>query len=49
MFRRSLKDRVKDELIRYGGNIESINNLIEALTEIDNKLYKRSLKKKYGG
>ena len=49
MFCRGLKDNVKDELMRTGASIDSLDTLIEQAIEIDDKLYKRSMEKRYGG
>ena len=40
MFRKKLKNNVKDELLCYKKIINNINSLIRALIEVDNKLYK---------
>ena len=47
MFRRGFKNNVKNKLLRYKGIINSINNLIRALIKVNNKLYKRAIKKKF--
>ena len=47
MFRRELKDNVKDELLYYKKTINSINSLIYVLIKVDNKLYKKAIKKKF--
>ena len=49
MFRRGLKDNVKDELIRWGGELKDLNQLIEAAVELDDKLYERAMEKRYDG
>jgi len=50
MYRRGLKETVKDELMRYGGDVDTLNALIEASIELDDKLYERSLeKRRFGG
>ena len=41
-YRRGLKDSVKKELMRYGGKVDSFNDLINASIELDNKLYELS-------
>lgn len=46
MFRRGLKDNVKDELMWHGGAIEDLQDLIKAAIEIDDKLYDRSMEKR---
>ena len=47
MYRRSLKENVKDELIRAGMKIESLDDLIRATIEIDDNLYERAIEKRY--
>ena len=47
MFRKGLKNNVKNELLRYKRIINSINNLICASIKVDNKLYKQAIKKKF--
>ena len=47
MFRKGLKNNVKDELLYYKKIINSINSLIRALIKVNNKLYKRAIKKKF--
>jgi len=32
--------------MRYGGDIDTLNTLIEASIELDNKLYERSIEKR---
>jgi len=49
MYKRGLKESVKDELMRYGGNLSSLNRLIEASIELDDKLYERAIEKRYVG
>lgn len=46
MFRRGLKENVKDELMRYGGTVDTLDKLIEAAVELDDKLYQRAMEKK---
>ena len=45
MFRRGLKDNVKDELIQYRGTIKDLEDLIKAAIEINDKLYDRLIEK----
>lgn len=45
-YRKGLKDFVKDELVRHGGTIENLEQLIEAACKIDNDWYERSMEKK---
>ena len=45
MFCRGLKDNVKDELMRDGRRIDSLERLIEAVIDIDDKLYERAMEK----
>lgn len=47
MYRRGLKEEVKDELMRYNGVIMNLGQLIGATIEIDDKLYERRMEKKY--
>jgi hypothetical protein len=47
MFRRGLKENVKDELMRNGGIIDSLDILIRTAIDIDDKLYKRAIEKKH--
>ena len=47
MFRRGLKDNVKEELMRYGGDLLNLKALIEASIDLDDKLYELSLEKRY--
>jgi len=46
MYRRGLKETVKDELMRYGGDVDTLNALIEASIELDDKLYERTMEKR---
>ena len=47
MFRRGLKDYIKDELTRSGVALETLRELIKELIDINDKWYKRSIEKKY--
>ena len=47
MFRKKLKNNIKNKLFRYKKIINNINNLIYVLIEVNNKLYKRTIKKKF--
>jgi len=47
MFRRDLKDNLKDEIMRDGKSISDMFDLIEVVIDLDDKLYKRAMKKKY--
>jgi hypothetical protein len=47
MFRRDLKNNVKKELMRYDDKIDSLRILIETTIELDDKLYKLAMKKRY--
>lgn len=49
MYRRGLKESVKDELMRYGGNLHALPKLIEASIELDDKLYERMIEKRRSG
>jgi hypothetical protein len=45
-YRKGLKDFVKDELVRYPGETSTLEKLIDAACEIDNRWYERSMEKK---
>jgi hypothetical protein len=45
MFRRGLKENVKDELMRNGGIIDSLDILIRTAIDIDDKLYEQAMEK----
>ncbi len=47
MFRRDLKNNLKDEIMRNDKFINDMFNLIEVVIDFDDKLYKRAMKKKY--
>ena len=47
MFRRKLKNNVKDELIRWDEEFKNFNHLIETAIEFDDKLYEKVMKKRY--
>jgi hypothetical protein len=47
MFRRGLKENVKDELMRNSGIINSLDILIRTAIDIDDKLYERAMEKKH--
>ena len=47
MFRRELKDNVKDEIMRDERNYENLAEFIEIVIDLDNKLYERVMKKRY--
>ena len=46
IFRRGLKENVKDELMRNSGIINSLDILIRTAIDIDDKLYERAIEKK---
>ena len=46
MYRKDLKKSIKDELMRYDDEINSLNRLIEANIEFDDKLYDKTMKKR---
>ena len=48
MFRKGLKDPVKDELIRDGAICNTLEQLIDRAIDLDNKLYERSIEKRHG-
>ena len=47
MFRRGLKDNVKDELMRYRGRIDNLGELVKVAIELDDQLYERSIERRY--
>jgi hypothetical protein len=47
MFRRGLKNNLKDEIMRDGKFISDMFNLIEIVIDFDDKLYERAMKKRY--
>ena len=47
IFRRGLKNYIKDKLTRSGVVLETLSELIKELIDIDDKWYKRSIEKKY--
>ena len=47
MYRRKLKEQVKNEFIRDEKAYETLDELIEISIDLDDKLYERAMKKKY--
>ena len=47
MFRRGLKDYIKDELTKSGVALETLRELIKELIDIDDKWYERSIERKH--
>ena len=47
MFRRNLKNNLKNEIIRDDKFISNMFDLIEIIIDFDDKLYKRAMKKRY--
>jgi len=47
MFRRGLKDNLKDEIMRDGRFISDMFDLVEVVIDLDDKLYERAMKKRY--
>ena len=47
MFRRNLKNNLKNEIMRDNKFISDIFNFIEVTIDFDDKLYKRAMKKRY--
>ena len=47
MFRRNLKNNLKNKIMRDNKFINDIFDLIEVVIDFDNKLYKRAIKKRY--
>lgn len=49
MYRRGLKENVKDELMRDGQDYGSLAELIEITIRLDDKLYERAMEKRFDG
>ena len=49
MFKRGLKDNVKDELMRDGRTYETLTEIMEIAVDLDDKLYERAMEKRYDG
>ncbi len=47
MFRRDLKNNLKNEIMRDNKFINDMFDLIEVVIDFDDKLYERTMKKKY--
>ncbi len=47
MFRRDLKNNLKDKIMRDDKFINDIFDFIEVVIDFDDKLYKRAIKKRY--
>jgi len=47
MFRRDLKNNLKNEIMRDGRSISDMFDLIEVIINLDDKLYERVIKKRY--
>ncbi|KAL8817590.1 MAG: hypothetical protein Q9191_008118 [Dirinaria sp. TL-2023a] len=47
MFKRELKNTIKNELMRDEREYESLEELIEIVIDLDDKLYKRVIKKRF--
>jgi len=47
MFRRGLKNNLKDEIMRDDRSISDMFDLIEVAIDLDDKLYERAMKKRY--
>jgi len=47
MFRRGLKDNVKDELMRDGRRNNDLDDLIKTAIDLDDKLYERGIEKRH--
>ncbi len=45
MFRRNLKNNLKDEIMRNKKTFNNIFDLIKVVIDFDDKLYKRAIKK----
>ena len=49
IYRRGLKDNIKDKLMRTGARLDDLDSLIKESIEIDDKLFKRQMEKKHDG
>ncbi len=47
MFRRDLKNNLKNEIMRDNKFINDMFDLIEIVIDLDDKLYKKAIKKRY--
>jgi hypothetical protein len=47
MFRRDLKNNLKNEIMRDDRSISDMFDLIEVAIDLDDKLYERAMKKRY--
>ena len=47
IYRRGLKENVKDKLMRSGGVIDTLDRLIEEAIKTNDKLFERSIEKRY--
>jgi len=47
MFRRDLKNNLKNEIMRDSKSINDMFDLIEVAIDLDDKLYERVMKKRY--
>jgi len=47
MFRQNLKNNLKNEIMRNEKRINDMFNLIKVVIDLNDKLYKRVIKKKY--
>ncbi len=47
MFRQDFKNNLKNEIMRDDKNISDMFDLIEVVIDLDDKLYKRAMKKRY--
>jgi len=47
MFRRDLKNNLKNEIMRDDRSISDMFDLIEVTIDLDDKLYEKAMKKRY--
>ncbi len=47
MFQQNLKNNLKNKIIYNNRSISNIFNFIEVVIDLDNKLYKKTIEKKY--
>ena len=49
IFKRGLKENIKDKLIRDYRSYKNLTEIIETAIKLNNKLYKRVIEKRYNG
>lgn len=49
VFRRDLKNNIKDEMMRDGRDVTNLREMIEQAIDLDDRLYERAMEKRYHG